>query len=102
MGIYTEHWARHKKNELHGTLYAALVLAVGLPAVAFAGYLLEPLTGLRMAVLLVLITLWLVAFTAVLLRYRRVKCPQCDATYSRGRSVVNCPKCGLRMFQEQP
>ena len=102
MGQYTEHWSKVKRQSLSSTLHALLVLAVGLPAIAGLGYLLSPLDDLRTAFFLLVIVCWLVLFTTVILRGTRVLCPRCDTKYSRGKYLVNCPKCGLRMYQDAP
>lgn len=102
MGLYTEHWAQCKQHANTSTLQALLMLALGLPAIAGAGYLLSPLTAAGTTVLVAIIVTWLVALTALVLRGSKVDCPRCSARYSRGKFLVNCPKCGLRMFQEDP
>lgn len=102
MGIYTDHWERYKQQSVRGTLRALLLFGIGLPCIAGLGYLLEPISNVGMAILATVIVLWLIAFTVVLLNASRVICPRCNAKYSRGRYLASCPKCGLRMLQEEP
>lgn len=102
MGLYTEHWENYRKRTLRGTLYALLMLALGVPAVAALGYLLQPLDNVRTALLVGVILFWLSVLVTVALRHSRVVCPRCETRYSRGKYLVNCPKCGLRMLQESP
>lgn len=102
MGLYTDHWARHRRHANTCTLQALWVFGVGVPAIAGAGYLLSPLTTFRTTVLVVIAVAWLVALTLLVLRGSRVDCPRCSARYTRGKYLVNCPRCGLRMLQEDP
>lgn len=102
MGAYTEHWERHKKRSVRGVLYALLVIAVGVPSAAVVGMLLEPLDSIDTCVLIALLVGSLIAFTIILIRFSKVLCPRCQTEYSRGKFVTNCPKCGLRMLQENP
>lgn len=102
MGTYTEHWARHKRLANRCTLQALALVGLGLPSVAALGYLLSPLTNVTTSVLLLAIAAWLAALTVLVVRGSRVECPRCQARYSRGKYLVNCPQCGLRMFQEKP
>jgi len=102
MGIYTEHWNKYKRNSVRGVVYLLLLVAAGLPFTALVALGVEKLIGsypfyLHICSLL----LWLIAFTALAVRYSRVVCPRCDTTYSRGRWLCNCPKCGLRMLQDE-
>ena len=102
MGLYTDHWARYRQQSNRRTLQALLVVGVGLPATAACGYLLSPLTNVRTAVLVAIATAWLVTFTLLVLRGSRVDCPRCLTRYARGKLLFNCPRCGLRMLQEDP
>lgn len=102
MGLYTEHWIRYRKHTLRSTLHALLLFGLGVPAIAATGYLLSPLDDMRTAVLLTVIVAWLAAVTVLAVRGSRVDCPRCGTRYSRGRFIVNCPTCGLRMLQEDP
>jgi hypothetical protein len=102
MGLYTDYWAQHKRHANKSTLQALATLGLGLPAVAGLGYLLSPLTDLGTALLLAAVMTWVIALTSLVLRGSKVVCPRCFTRYSRGKFLVNCPKCGLRMFQEDP
>jgi hypothetical protein len=102
MGIYTEHWEQYKRRNVRDTLWALVLIVLGFPAIAFLGYLLSPLDNVRMAVLGGAIVLFLGVFTSRMLRASKVSCPRCQTRYSRGRSLVDCPKCSLRMLQEDP
>ena len=102
MGIYTEHWARYKKSGTRGLLQALLLIGVGIPGLALVGYGLSQVTKLAVPLQIALLGLWLVALTRLLLRQSKVPCPRCGETYSRGKYLSNCPKCGLRMLQEDP
>lgn len=102
MGLYTDHWVRYRQRSNRSTLQAVITVGVGLPLIAATGYLLSPLTSLRTAAVLALAAAWLVALTTLLLRGSKVDCPRCQTRYSRGKYLVNCPKCGLRMLQEDP
>ena len=103
MGIYTAHWNLYRARSRKALLHWLLLFAVGLPltgAVALGGM---ALTGrypfhLHVASLLA----WLVVFTVLAVRSARVDCPRCNTRYSRGRGLCNCPKCGLRLLQEDP
>ena len=101
MGQYTEHWAEYQRASNRRTLQllGALLLV---PVIALLGYAISGLTQWAVHMVVALLLVWLVLFTRLALRSEKVPCPRCSATYSRGRSVVNCPKCGLRMFQENP
>lgn len=102
MGLYTKHWEAYRKRTLRGTLHALLVFALGILAIAALGYFLEPLDTARTVLLVVAIGFWLVVLVTLALRQSRVVCPRCSAQYSRGTTLVNCPKCDLRMLQEDP
>ncbi|ROZ75381.1 hypothetical protein EEB15_15610 [Ramlibacter sp. WS9] len=101
MGQYTEHWAEYQRASNRRTLQllGAMLLV---PAIGLLGYALSGITEWAVHVAVALLVVWLVLFTRLAMRASKVQCPRCSATYSRGRSVVNCPKCGLRMFQEDP
>lgn len=103
MGTYTEHWNRYKHDSVRGLLHLLLLFIVGLPITALVAIGMERWTGrypifLHVALLLI----WLVIFTALLIRHSRVVCPRCGTRYSRGKWLCDCPKCGLRMLQEEP
>ncbi|GAB1343431.1 hypothetical protein MASR1M101_25580 [Gemmatimonas sp.] len=102
MGTYTEHWDRHKRLAVRCTLQALALVGLGLPLVAAVGYLLSPLSELTMFLFALVMVAWLVGFIVLVVRGSRVDCPRCQAAYSRGKYLVNCPRCGLRMFQEEP
>lgn len=102
MGLYTEHWERHRKQTLRGTLHALVVVGVGIPTIALVGFLLQPLSHLRTALLVSVAAVWLVLLAGIVVRSSRVDCPRCATRYSRGRFLSNCPTCGLRMLQENP
>lgn len=103
MGQYTEHWQAVARSQKRDLVAMALLFCVGLPATALLGFGIQWWTGeypvwIHLGALLA----WLVAFTRLALRSARVTCPRCATVYSRGRSVCNCPTCGLRLFQENP
>lgn len=100
MGRYTQHWADYQRATNRRTLRLLGVLLL-LPVIALVGYGLSGF-GWGLYVLLALLAAWLVLFTRLALRATPVTCPQCAATYTRGKYLVNCPQCGLRMFQEDP
>lgn len=102
MGLYRQHWESYRKQALRGTLYALAVLGVGVPTIAFVGFLLQPLNHLRTALFVSVAVVWLVLLVGIVVRSSRVVCPRCSTRYSRGKFLVNCPQCGLRMFQENP
>jgi hypothetical protein len=103
MGTYTEHWKEHKRKGVRGVIYTLLWLIVGLPVTALISLGVERLTGsypgyLHFGLLLV----WLVVFTNMVLRFSRVICPRCGTRYSQGKWVYGCPKCSLRIHQDEP
>lgn len=103
MGSYTEHWNQYKRQSVRGVVYLLLLFAVGLPLTAIAALGVQKLTGtypfhFHISLLIV----WLVSFTVLAVRYSRVVCPRCNAKYSRGRWLCDCPRCGLRMLQDDP
>ena len=103
MGIYTEHWNNYKRNSIRGVICMLLLFAVGLPLTALAALGVEKVLGSYPVYLHIgLLLVWLVAFTALAVRHSRVVCPRCGTKYSRGRWLCDCPKCGLRMLQEEP
>ncbi|RZA29070.1 MAG: hypothetical protein EOP02_05555 [Proteobacteria bacterium] len=103
MGLYTEHWNRYKQDSVRGTSRMLLLFVLGLPATALVAVGVQKLAGDYPVYLHIgLLAIWLVAFTALSVRYSRVTCPRCQARYSRGRWLVNCPKCDLRMLQDDP
>lgn len=99
MGEYTEHWEKYKRDSNKRTLRFLGFLLL-LPLVALLGYGLSSLGTWSFYVTLALLLLWLLGFVRLALISAKVPCPQCGATYSRGKYLVNCPKCGLRMLQE--
>jgi hypothetical protein len=103
MGTYTEHWKQYRKRNIRGVVYVLLMLVIGLPVTALISLGVEQLTGEYPAYLHVgLIVIWLVVFTMLILRYSRVLCPRCGTQYTHGRGLADCPKCGLKMLQEDP
>ena len=103
MGMYTEHWNSYKRNSVRGVIYLLLLIAVGLPFTALVALGGKRLTGSYPIHLHIgLLALWIIAFTVLAIRYSRVSCPRCGTTYSRGKWLCNCPKCGLRMLQDEP
>ena len=103
MGAYTAHWDAFRKNSLKGLCYLGLLLVLGLPGTALVAYGVNQLTGEYPFYLhLGLLSVWLVAFTWLAIRYSRVICPRCRTQYSRGKWLSNCPRCGLRMLQDEP
>src|SRR6187402_1077772 len=103
MGTYTEHWKEHKRNGVRGLVCTLLWFVVGLPVTALVSLGVERLTGTYPAYLhVVLILIWLVVFTAMVLRFSRVVCPRCNERYSHGKWVYSCPRCALRINQDEP
>ena len=100
MGQYTEHWAKYKRESNRRTLQLAGYLLF-LPAIALLGYVISEITNWTVPVVITLLVVWLVVFTRLALRSSKVQCPRCSSTYSRGKYLVPCPKCGLRMFEEE-
>jgi cobalamin biosynthesis protein CobD/CbiB len=101
MGQYTEHWARYTRESTRHTLRLLGTLLL-LPVIGLIGYALWPVTRWAFPVVGSLLLLWLVMFTTLALRSTKVPCPRCATIYSRGKYLCNCPKCGLRMLQEDP
>jgi len=103
MGTYTAHWTEYKKNSLRGLCYLGLLIAVGLPATALVAYGVGQWTGEYPFYLhLGLLVTWLVALIWLAVHYSRMTCPRCRTNYSRGKGLCNCPRCGLRMLQDEP
>jgi hypothetical protein len=103
MGIYTEHWNQYKKRNIRGVLYGMLMLVIALPATALISLGVEELTGEYPAYLHIgLLVIWLIVLTMLILRYSRIICPRCSTQYTHGKGLADCPKCGLRMLQEDP
>lgn len=103
MGRYTDHWRAYAKSQRRYLLLLALLFGIGLPATALLGFGLEWLAGeYPIWIHLGALVAWLVAFTHLALRSARVTCPRCGTGYSRGRSLCDCPSCGLRMLQDDP
>jgi len=103
MGTYTAHWAEYKKDGLRGLCYLGLLVIIGLPATALVAYGVSQVTGEYPFYLhLGLLAVWLFAFVRLAIRYSRVTCPRCATKYSRGKGLCNCPRCGLRMLQDEP
>lgn len=101
MGKYTQHWAEYSRLSNRRTLQLLRFLLL-LPLIGAIGYGLSTLGDWSIYVTLALLFVWLVIFTRLVLRSTKVICPQCSTAYSRGKYLVNCPNCGLRMFQEDP
>ena len=103
MGTYTEHWMKHKRRSIRGLLWVLLLFVVGLPFTALVAIGMERITGSYPAYLhLILLLFWLIVFTILVIRFSRVVCPRCNEHYSHGKWVLSCPKCGLRIGQEEP
>jgi hypothetical protein len=103
MGKYTEHWDRYKQESKKQTIVLLLLIAIGLPGTALVAYLISLVTGEYPALIhLGMLGAWLVLFTTLAVRASKVVCPQCGTVYSRGKSLSNCPHCGLRMLQDEP
>jgi hypothetical protein len=103
MGIYTQHWDQHKKDIKKNLLVMLLFFVVGLPLAALLCYLLNLVLPDQIGWLLIApFVIWLVAFTWFAIRSSKVICPRCNTQYSRGKYLCNCPKCDLRMLQENP
>ena len=103
MGTYTAHWAEYKKHSLRGLCYLGLLVVLGLPATGLVAYGVNQLTGEYPFYLhFGLLVAWLFAFTWVAIHYSRVTCPRCRTKYARGKWLSNCPRCGLRMLQDEP
>lgn len=102
-GPYATHWERVRRDAVRGAVRLGLLVIVGLPATALVALAVEHVTQ-RYPMLLhgVLLVAWLIAFTWLALRHSRVACPRCATVYGRGRGVCNCPRCGLRMFDDGP
>ena len=101
MGQYTEHWAEYKRESNRRT-FQLLGVLLFVPAIGLLGYSISGITDWAIHVVITLLVVWLVAFTRLALRASKVPCPRCSTIYSRGKYLVNCPKCGLRMLQEDP
>lgn len=103
MGQYSEHWKNYRRDSARGTFYLLALIALGLPSTAALAFAVQRFTGNYPAYVHIgLLLLWLVTFAAVAVRYSRVVCPKCATIYSRGKGLCNCPRCGLRMLQEEP
>ena len=101
MGQYTEHWAEYKRSSNRRT-FQLLGFLVVLPLIALLGYALSAVTDWSVHITMTLVLIWLVLFIRLAVRASKVTCPQCAAIYSRGKYLVNCPKCPLRMLQDDP
>jgi uncharacterized membrane protein len=103
MGVYSAQWEEQRKQARKNILKFLLLFVVALPIAVLTSYLSEKLS-FEPAIFFLLAPLvaWLAAFTVLAIRSSRVVCPRCNARYSRGKYLSNCPKCGLRMFQENP
>lgn len=101
MGQYTAHWAEYKRSANQRTL-ALLAFLLLLPLIALLGYAMSAITDWSVHITVVLLIVWLAMFTRLAIRASKVPCPRCSAVYSRGKYLVNCPQCGLRMFQDEP
>jgi len=102
MGLYSDHWTTYKLNSTRGLLHALLLIGVVLPCLALVAYGLSQITEYAVPLQIALLLAWLVVLTRLLLRQSKVPCPRCGEIYSRGKYLSNCPKCGLRMLQEDP
>ncbi len=103
MGTYTDHWNKYKRESVRGVIYLLLLFAVGLPLTALVALGVQRFTGTYpFYIHIALLLFWLISFTVLAVRYSRVVCPRCSAKYSRGRWLCDCPKCGLRMLQDEP
>lgn len=102
MGLYTEHWNRYRQHNARATLRVLAVLVGGLGGIALLGFLLGPLTDVRMAILGGALVVWLVGFIGMAVRANGVVCPRCSTKYARGKYLTACPQCGLKMLQEDP
>ena len=101
MGTYTAHWQQHRRRSIRGTIYVLLWLVLGLAAIAGICIGVEHLTGEYPAYLNIgLLVVWLVVFTAMVLRFSKVTCPKCSHRFSHGKWVTKCPQCGLGIGQE--
>ena len=101
MGQYTRHWEQYRHRTKQRTLRLLGVLLV-LPVIALVGYGLSQLTAWATYVQGALIVAWIAVFVRLAIGGAQVECPRCNNTYARGKFIVDCPKCGLRMFQEDP
>ena len=103
MGTYTEYWNSYMRKSRKDALIAVLFLVVGLPATAVIAWLSGLATGKDpVPVQIGLILLWLVLFTARLLRGTKIVCPKCSTVYAHSKWQLQCPSCGLRILQEEP
>ena len=102
MGIYTEHWRQHDQRARRGAIIGLLILGLGLPATGALAYLSGLITAFDpIALQIGVVLLWVIAVTTVAIRFSRVTCPRCGRVYTQGRGTLpSCPKCGLRMLQE--
>jgi MFS-type transporter involved in bile tolerance (Atg22 family) len=103
MGIYTAQWAEQRKTAKKNIVKFLILFVVALPIAVLASYLAERFS-LQPAIVFLLAPLlaWLIAFTVLVVKSSRMICPRCSTRYSRGKYLSNCPKCDLRMFQEDP
>jgi hypothetical protein len=101
MGQYTEHWDEYKRSSNRRTFQLLGFLLV-VPLIALLGYALSTITDWSFHVTITLLLVWMVLFIRLAVRASKVTCPQCSAVYSRGKYLVNCPKCALRMLQDDP
>ena len=99
MGEYTAHWDKYKRDSNKRTLRLLGFLLL-LPLIALLGYGLSSLGSWSFYLTVALLVAWLLAFTRIALASAKVPCPKCGTSYSRGKSLVNCPNCGLRMLQD--
>ena len=101
MGRYTDHWQGYARESRRRLVQFALLFGLGLPATGLIAWLSYRLSGEYQVVPhLTGLAVWLVAFTWLALRGSAVTCPRCAQKYQRGRWLSNCPKCNLRMLQE--
>jgi hypothetical protein len=103
MGTYSEQWEKYRKQSLKWLLVLGLLIVVGLPTIALVSlFVVRIARDLAVHVQLGLLAIWLVVLTWAALRASRVTCPRCGTVYARGKGLINCPQCGLRMLQEEP
>ncbi|MBK6488500.1 MAG: hypothetical protein IPF98_16975 [Gemmatimonadetes bacterium] len=101
MGQYTEHWAEYRRGSNRRTLQL-LAFVLLLPLIALLGYGVSTVIDGGVQLTAALLLVWLIEFTRRALGASKVPCPRCSTVYMRGRSLVDCPKCGLRMLQDDP
>lgn len=101
MGPYTDHWQQYQRESNRRTVRLLLMLP-GLPLIALAGWGLSLVTDWAVPVQVALAVAWLVQFTRMAMAASKVPCPRCGTRYARGKTLRNCPDCGLPMFDPGP